>query len=332
MCKKDKILIIGGAGFIGSHMVKMLSQNKKEVIILDNLSSGHEYLITAGTLIKGDMGNIKDYEYIFQNYNINLVIHFASSSLVGESVKEPLKYYYNNVSKTITLLKLMKKYNIKKIIFSSSAAIFGNPEKIPIDEDCPLNPITPYGRSKLMIEEILRDCDKSWGLKYISLRYFNAAGADLDAQIGEDHNPETHLIPTVLQVVLNLRKNIEIYGTDYPTYDGTCIRDYIHVNDICRAHLLGMEYLDCNNKSQIFNIGNGEGFSVKEVIETAQVITNSSIPYIKSDRRYGDAVHLVASSKKIQKELGWSPQIPDLKSIIKSAWTWHKKQYNKNYK
>jgi len=318
------ILVIGGAGYIGSHMVKELISHGREVVILDNLTTGHRESVPDGEFIKGDLGDENLLQRIFKIYPIHTVMHFAAFSLVGESVQFPLKYFENNVSKTITLLKVMLVHGIKRFIFSSSASVYGEPEEIPITENCSVRPTNPYGASKLMVEDILQECDKAHGLKYISLRYFNAAGADETGTIGENHNPESHLIPLVLKAAKGEKKNITVFGTDYPTKDGTCIRDYIHVTDLAQAHLLAMDALENGESSNIYNMGNSHGYSVKEVIETARQVTGLQIPVKEGPRRPGDPAILVAGSEKIKKELGWQPKFQDLETIVKTAWKWHR--------
>jgi len=317
-----KILVTGGAGYIGSHTVRILLKNKYEVIVYDSLINGHkESLPAEAELIVGDLNDKEKLDKLFKENNFDAVIHFAGFIEVGESMKNPAKFYRNNVVNTLNLLEAMVRNNVKKIIFSSTAALFGYPDEIPIKEKTKKEPVNVYGRTKLIIEQMLSDFDLAYDLKFIALRYFNASGADFG--IGEDHNPETHLIPLVLQVALGKRDSIKIFGTDYPTKDGTCIRDYIHVTDLADAHMLALKKLLSIDKSNYYNLGNGDGYSVKEIIEVARKITGHPIPAIKSERRVGDPAVLVADSTKIQKELGWKPKY-DLKAIIKSAWEWHK--------
>ncbi|AIE61467.1 UDP-glucose 4-epimerase GalE [Bacillus methanolicus] len=317
------ILVVGGAGYIGSHLVKELVK-KEQVIVLDNLSTGHRYLVDErAVFVQGDLGNRADLDAIFEKYPIKAVMHFAANSLVGESVIKPLKYYQNNVAGTLTLLETMLKYNVKNFIFSSTAATYGIPNVEMITEDCPTNPINPDGRSKLMVEQILADFAAAYSLNYVVLRYFNAAGAHESAEIGENHNPETHLIPIVLQHLLGQREKISVFGTDYDTPDGTCIRDYIHVTDLSRAHIFALEaLLDGKKKTAIYNLGNGLGYSVKEVIETCERVTGRKAVIEYTDRRPGDPARLVASSQKIYEELGWKAEY-SLEDIIASAWKWH---------
>ncbi len=319
------ILVVGGAGYIGSHLVKELV-NEKEVVVLDNLSTGHRWAVDERAIfIEGDLGNPAHLENIFSTYSIEAVMHFAANSLVGESVVDPMKYYQNNVAATLTLLKTMNRYNVKNFIFSSTAATYGIPSEAIITEETPTNPINPYGRSKLMVEHILEDYARAYGFHYVVLRYFNAAGAYKTAEIGENHNPETHLIPIVLQHLLGERESISVFGSDYDTPDGTCIRDYIHVTDLAKAHMLAVDALLSGQKSTAtYNLGNGLGYSVKEVIETCEKVTEKRANVIMADRREGDPARLVASSEKIFSELGWKAEY-SLEDIIASAWKWHSK-------
>lgn len=319
------ILVVGGAGYIGSHTVKELILKGKKVIVLDNLSTGHREAVDGkAVFIQGDLGNDKIVEQIFETYPVEAVMHFAANSLVSESVQKPLKYYKNNVVSTLTLLEKMIEYDVKKFIFSSTAATYGIPEQIPITEETTTNPINPYGCSKLMIEQILQDFSKAYNLQYTILRYFNAAGADESGEIGEDHNPETHLIPIILQHLLRQREYISIFGTDYPTSDGTCIRDYIHVTDLAHAHILALQALlnSSGNMRKVYNLGNGQGYSVKEIIEKCEEVTGKKASIYYGERRAGDPAVLIASSKKIEVELGWKP-VYELKDIIATAWRWH---------
>jgi UDP-glucose 4-epimerase len=320
------ILIVGGAGYIGSHLVKELVE-KEDVIVLDNLSTGHrEAVDSRAVFVEGDLGNVEDLQMIFSNYPIKAVMHFAASSLVGESVIDPMKYYQNNVASTLTLLKEMIKNNVKKFIFSSTAATYGIPVVEIIDETSPTMPINPYGRSKLMIEQILADYAAAYGMQYVVLRYFNAAGAHESAKIGESHDPETHLIPIVLQQLLGQRDRVSVFGSDYETEDGTCIRDYIHVTDLAWAHIIALEALLTGKKSaEVYNLGNGLGYSVKEVIETCEKVTGVKANVLMADRRAGDPARLVASSQKIFNELGWKAE-RKLEQIIADAWRWHQNQ------
>lgn len=319
------ILVVGGAGYIGSHLVKELVE-KESVIVLDNLATGHrEAVDSRATFINGDLGKVEDLEPIFSKYPIKAVMHFAAYSLVGESVQDPAKYYENNVANTLTLLKVMMKHNVKNFIFSSTAATYGIPEEEIIKESSLTSPINPYGRSKLMVEQMLADFHQAYGLNYVVLRYFNAAGAHASGEIGENHDPETHLIPIILQQLLGQRESISVFGTDYPTEDGTCIRDYIHVTDLAFAHIKALEALLSGQKeAETYNLGNGVGYSVKEVIETCETVTGKKANVILADRRAGDPAQLVASSDKIYKELGWKAE-RGLETIIQSAWNWHSK-------
>ncbi|MBO9130017.1 UDP-glucose 4-epimerase GalE [Bacillus sp. 165] len=318
------ILVIGGAGYIGSHAVKELLDQNHKVVVLDNLSTGHRESVDNRAMFEqGDLGNTADLDRVFSTYNIDAVMHFAANSLVGESVVHPLKYYQNNVVATITLLEAMMKYSVKNFIFSSTAATYGIPEVDIITEDTVTNPINPYGQSKLMMEHILHDFHNAYGLQYVVLRYFNAAGAHMTGEIGEDHTPETHLIPLVLQHLLGLRDSISVFGTDYDTEDGTCIRDYIHVTDLARAHILALEsLLEDKSASATYNLGNGKGFSVKEVIQTCERVTGKQANVVYTDRRSGDPAQLIASSQKIYETLGWKAEY-SLEQIIQSAWSWH---------
>ncbi|ABR30286.1 UDP-galactose-4-epimerase [Thermosipho melanesiensis] len=321
------VLVAGGAGYIGSHVCKKLNEKGYHVIVIDNLSNGHKEFAKYGEFILGDISDKKLLEIVFSNYHIDAVMHFCAYIEVGESVVNPHKYYENNVSSTLVLLHSMLKHNIKKFIFSSTAAIYGLPNKIPIKEDAPKNPINPYGKSKYMVEEILDDFDKAYGLKSIRFRYFNAAGADESGEIGEAHNPETHLIPLILDAAMGRRESIKIFGTDYDTKDGTCIRDFVHVNDLADAHIKGLEYLLSENKTDYFNLGSGEGFSVKEVIEKVKEITNVDFKVEETDRRPGDPAYLIADNKKAKDILSWKINY-SLEDIIKTAWNWHRVRYN----
>lgn len=316
-----KVLVVGGAGYIGSHMVKMLGKNDCQVTSLDDLSSGHRDAVLYGDFVQGDMGDRALLDSLMAR-GFDAVMHFASFIQVGESVKQPAKYYQNNVIKTLTLLDAMLAHGIDKFIFSSTAATFGEPLYSPIDEQHPQQPINPYGRTKLMVEQILKDYESAYGMRSVCLRYFNAAGADPEGQLGERHEPETHLIPLVLQVASGRKSHISLFGRDYDTPDGTCIRDYIHVNDLCSAHWLALQSLMSGQASQAYNLGNGQGFSVQEVIDTAVRVTNRPIRILESPRRTGDPARLVADSKQARLRLGWLPQNSDLNTIINSAWLW----------
>jgi len=319
------ILICGGAGYIGSHTVEELISKGEKVIVVDNLQKGHKGAVNPkAKLYVGDIRDEAFLDQVFKENTIEAVIDFAAESLVGESVIDPLKYYHNNVYGTVTLLKKMHEYNVKKIVFSSTAATYGEPENIPILESDKTLPTNPYGDTKLAVEKMLKWCDNAYGIKYVVLRYFNAAGAHKSGKIGEDHKPESHLIPIILQVALGKRDKIMIFGDDYPTEDGSCIRDYIHVTDLADAHILAVEKLRKDNTSAIYNLGNGKGFSVKEVIEVARKVTGHEIPAEVAPRRAGDPAVLIASSDKIIKELGWNPKYTSLEEIIQSAWDWHR--------
>ncbi|HBT48695.1 MAG: UDP-glucose 4-epimerase [Caldanaerobacter subterraneus] len=322
------ILVCGGAGYIGSHAVYALLKRNEEVVVVDNLATGHSESVLGGKLYIGDLRDEDFLDKVFSENNIEAVMHFAASSLVGESVENPFKYYENNVCGTLSLLKAMKKHGVKKIVFSSTAAVYGEPERIPIEEEDRTEPTNPYGETKLAIEKMLKWADAAYGIKYVALRYFNVAGALETGEIGEDHSPETHLIPIILQVALGKRDKVMIYGDDYPTKDGTPIRDYIHVMDLVDAHILALEKLRKENKSEVYNLGNGEGFTVKEVIEVARKVTGHPIPAEVTGRRPGDPAVLVASSEKAMKDLGWRPKYASLEEIIKSAWMWHKNHPN----
>jgi UDP-glucose 4-epimerase len=314
------ILVVGGAGYIGSHMVKMLDTLDHQVICLDNLSNGHRDAVLRGDFIEAGLANNQQLDNLFSSIKFDAVMHFASFIEVGESVREPAKYYQNNVCNTQNLLNAMVKHGVNYFVFSSTAAIFGEPRYSPIDEAHPENPVNPYGRSKLMVEQMLEDYDAAYGLKSAALRYFNAAGADPDGELGERHNPETHLIPLVLQAASGRRDSISVFGQDYDTTDGSCVRDYIHVNDLCDAHLLALEKLRIDDKSLRYNLGNGQGFSVKQVIETAKNISDEIISVDYADRRAGDPAELVPDSTRAKLELGWEPKYSDLGQIVASAW------------
>ena len=317
-----KVLVTGGAGYIGSHMLGALHDENYEVVCFDNLSTGHRDLARCENFIEGDLADKTLLNKVFKNNNFDAVVHFAASSQVGESIDDPGKYYRNNIANTQNLLDVMIDYDVQKIVFSSTAAIFGNPQYIPIDENHPCNPINPYGRSKLLIEHMLADYDAAHNLKFVSLRYFNAAGADLNGLIGERHIPETHLIPLVLQTASGRRDDIAIFGNNYGTNDGTCVRDFVHVLDLCDAHLLSLDWLKNGGDSKRYNLGNGNGFSVMEVVNVAKKVTDKSISITNSPRREGDPEILIADSKLIRKELDWNPKYQELESIIKHAWQW----------
>jgi UDP-glucose 4-epimerase len=324
------ILVTGGAGYIGSHAVLALKQAGYNPIVLDNLVYGHRELVENVLKVKTIVGDISDrplLDRVFATHKIDAVMHFAAYLFVGESVANPQKYYRNNVIGTLTLLEAMLAADMKKIVFSSTGATYGVSQITPIPEEHPQQPINPYGASKLMVERILKDFDRAYNLNSVCFRYFNAAGANPDGLIGEDHNPEIHLIPLVLLAALGKRDNISILGTDYPTEDGTCVRDYIHVSDLADAHVLGLEYLLNGGDSAIFNLGNGKGFSVREVIETAKQVTGRNIKVLEEERRPGDPPILVGSNEKARKVLGWSPKYSQLSQIIAHAWQWHQKRH-----
>ncbi len=319
------ILVTGGAGYIGSHTVLALAAAGFTPVVFDNLSTGHEQAVPKGvTLVRGDIHDIDFVTETLRRYDIAGVIHFAASSLVGESMENPAKYYENNVEGTLHLLLGLQKAGVSKIVFSSTAAVYGEPEKTPIEEDFPHNPTNVYGRTKLVIEHMLSDFSAAYGLRYVALRYFNAAGAAEGGAIGEDHNPETHLIPLILKAAQGVRDHVAVYGTDYPTKDGTCIRDYIHVTDLAAAHVLAMRYLLDGGESDVFNLGSENGFSVREMIETAKAVTGVDFKVTEEARRAGDPAVLIASSTKCKKILGWHPTHSSTKEIFASAWAWHK--------
>ncbi len=318
------ILVCGGAGYIGSHTVYELIDRGEEVIIVDNFQTGHRgALHPKAKLYDGDIRDKDFLDKVFGENNIDAVIHFAANSLVGDSMESPLKYYDNNLYGTLVLLKAMNRHGVKKIVFSSTAAVYGEPENIPIVETDKTEPTNPYGETKLAMEKMFKWADTAHDIKYISLRYFNVAGAHESGEIGEDHNPETHLIPLILQVPLGKRDFISIFGENYDTTDGTCIRDYIHITDLADAHILAVEKLRKDKISSIYNLGNGEGFSVKEMIEASRSVTGHPIPARISERRPGDPAKLIASSERAKKELGWKPKFTSVEDIIKSAWKWH---------
>ena len=324
-----KVLVLGGAGYIGSHTVKALCEENIDVVVADNLVTGPiEAVDSRAKFYKGDIRDINFLDDLFSKEKIDAVIHFAAYSLVGESVTDPLKYYDNNLCGTKVLLESMVKNNVDKIVFSSTAATYGEPENIPILESDRTEPTNPYGETKLSMEKMFKWTANAHGLRFVSLRYFNACGADESGKIGEAHNPETHLIPIILQVPNGQREFVSIFGNDYPTKDGTCIRDYIHVTDLAQAHILAVKYLMNGGNSDIFNLGNGVGFSVREVIETARKVTGHPIPVKDVERRAGDPAQLIASSEKAKKVLGWKPEHDSLEEIIASAWNWHKNHPN----
>jgi UDP-glucose 4-epimerase len=317
-----KILVVGGAGYIGSHMVKMLLSEGHQVVTFDNLSAGFRDAVLGGEFVQGDLADRVALDNLFSLHQFDAVMHFASFISVGESVKLPDKYYRNNVSNTLNLLDAMLAHNVKRFIFSSTAAIFGEPEYVPIDELHPKCPVNPYGQSKWMVEQVLADYDRAFGLRHVCLRYFNAAGADPAGLLGERHEPETHLIPLVLQAASGRRTHVSVFGRDYDTLDGTCIRDYIHIVDLCSAHLAALNVLAKGGDSACFNLGNGEGFSVQQVIDVAQQVTGVTLEVVDGPRRAGDPARLVADATKARRDLGWTPQHAALASIIGDAWRW----------
>lgn len=318
------ILVLGGAGYIGSHAVDLLIQKGYQVVVVDNLLTGHRQAVhPQAVFYEGDIRNRSLMDEVFTKESIDGVIHFAASSLVGESVEQPLKYFDNNVIGTIVTLEMMEKHGVKNIVFSSTAATYGEPDEVPITESTLTNPKNPYGESKLMMEKIMKWCDEAYGIKYVALRYFNVAGAKLDGTIGEDHAPETHLVPLILQTALGQREAITIFGEDYETKDGTCVRDYVHVVDLCEAHLLALEYLQTGGKSEAINLGSNEGFSVKEMVAQARRVTGKKIPAVMGARRAGDPSILVAQSEKARKILGWQPKYTNIEMILQTAWQWH---------
>lgn len=318
-----RILVCGGAGYIGSHTIIRLKKSGHRVVVFDNLSKGHLTAIGDTPFIKGDITCKADLDKVFAEYNVDAVMHFAANCLVGESMQQPGIYYRNNVTGTLNILEAMRDAGVNLIVFSSTAAVYGNPIELPIVEGHPKAPTNPYGATKLAVEDMLRWFGVANGIKHISLRYFNAAGADNNSSIGEDHNPETHLIPLVLQTALGLLPEVCIFGTEYPNPDGTCIRDYIHVSDLAEAHLLALERLACGGESTVYNLGIEKGFSVREVIRTAEEVTGRTVKFSVGLRRPGDPAILVASAEKTRRDLGWSPRYNDLKSIISTAWDWH---------
>lgn len=322
------VLVTGGAGYIGSHTVAALHERGEEIVILDNLQQGHKEAVIAGKLYVGDLRDAAVLDQIFQENKIDAVIHFAANSLVGESMKVPGKYYHNNVYGTLCLLEKMNEYGVSRIVFSSTAATYGEPDRVPIDEYDRTVPTNAYGETKLAMEKMMNWFDVAHGVKSISLRYFNAAGAHDSGKIGEDHRPETHLVPIVLEAALGKRPHVSVFGTDYATADGTCIRDYIHVSDLADAHVLAVDRLRSGADSAVYNLGNGQGFSVKEVIDTARKVTGKEIPAVYEARRAGDPAVLVASSERARTELGWKPSRDKLEDIIESAWKWHEARPN----
>ncbi len=320
-----KIFITGGAGYIGSHVIAALGEQGHSILVYDNLSTGHRDAVLYGALVVGDLSDRKLVEDALRDFKPDAVMHFAAFIQVWESVKEPVRYYQNNSANTFNLIEAMTKTGIRNFIFSSTAAVYGNPELVPVTEDSPLQPINPYGRSKMFIEAVLRDVARAADFRFVSLRYFNAAGAYFQVRIGERHVPETHLIPLILKTAKGERQSIGINGTDYATADGTCIRDYIHIMDLANAHSRALEYLMDGGASDVFNCGYGHGYSVREVIEASRTVTGKNFKVVETDRREGDPPVLVADSAKIKNSLNWLPRYDDLSTIIKSAWEWEKR-------
>jgi UDP-glucose 4-epimerase len=326
MDKHQHILVCGGAGYIGSHMARWLAVRDFTVSVLDNLSTGHREAVQWGELIEADVLDPSSLERAFHGRRFDAVMHFCARSLVGESVAQPYAYYANNVMGTLNLLEAMRRHDVSRLVFSSTAAVFGQPIADRIDEDHPKQPINPYGASKLMVERILADAARAYGLRSVALRYFNAAGASPDGAIGESHQPETHLIPNVLRAALGTGPALKVFGDDYPTADGTCVRDYVHVDDLAQAHQLALDYLDAHPGAHAFNLGNGQGFSVHEVIAAAEAVSGRKIDHAIEPRRAGDPSVLVASSAKAREQLGWTPVYTTLEPIIDSALRWHQAQ------
>jgi UDP-glucose 4-epimerase len=320
-----KLLVVGGAGYIGSHMVKHLLRAGHEWVVADNFSTGHRRALMDGCVVELDIADPQALDTLFAQHRFDAVFHFASFIQVGESVSEPGKYYQNNFAATLTLLQAMVRAGVKHFIFSSTAAVYGDPVYVPIDEEHPKAPINPYGRSKWMVEQLLEDFDRAYGLKSVCLRYFNAAGADPEGQLGERHEPETHLLPLILQAAGGRRESITVYGRDYDTADGTCVRDYVHVTDLIAAHALALDYLLQGGTSTAFNLGNGQGFSVQQVIDTARRVTGRAIRVSEAPRRAGDPPSLVADPRRAQAVLGWQPQFASLEQIVTHAWHWEQK-------
>jgi len=327
MATSPTVLVTGGAGYIGAHVVLALQQRGYRTVVLDNLSCGHREFVERALkaeLVVGDTRDRDCLDALFRDRTIDAVMHFAANAYVGESVANPAKYYRNNVAGTLTLLEAMQAAGVQQFVFSSTCATYGIPQTIPIPEDHPQQPINPYGRTKLTVECMLQDFEAAYGLQSVTFRYFNAAGAEPNGTIGEAHEPETHLIPLILLAALGQRDAIQIFGTDYPTRDGTCIRDYVHVSDLAQAHVLGLDYLRRGGETAFFNLGNGNGFSVREAIAAAEAVTGRAIPAIETERRPGDPPSLVGSSERARRVLGWSPQYPELETLVAHAWQWHR--------
>ncbi len=323
------ILVTGGAGYIGSHYVLYAQEQGEEVVVLDNLAYGHAQAVPEGVpFIDGEMGNAALLDDVFTKYKVDAVVHFAAYAYVGESVTDPSKYYNNNTCATLAVLDAMRRHDVKDFVFSSTCATYGNPQYMPMDEKHPQSPINPYGESKYFVEHILKAFDKAYGLRFTALRYFNAAGADPKGRIGESHTPETHLLPLILQVATGARAGIDIFGTDYDTPDGTCIRDYIHILDLAQAHSLALKRLRAGGASDFYNLGSEQGYSVREVVSTCERVTGKTIPTVEKPRRAGDPPRLVASAGKARADLGWKPEYQNIEEIIKTAWNW---EQNRRY-
>ncbi len=320
-----KVLVTGGAGYVGAHTVKELERKGYSVLVYDNFSRGHRWAVKGKQLVQGDLADEERLRQCFSSHKVDAVVHFAAFAYVGESMDDPRMYYENNVKNSLNLLRAMLEHEVRFLILSSTCAVYGFPKEVPITEDHPLEPVNTYGMTKLIVERILADYRRAYGLNFVNLRYFNAAGADPEGELGEDHEPETHLIPRTLQTALGQQDHLEIYGTDYPTKDGTCIRDYIHVSDLALAHWLALEWATKNEASGIFNLGTERGYSVNEVIEEARRVTGRKISTKICERRQGDPPVLISSSEKARRELGWEPRFSSLTSILETAWAWHRK-------
>jgi len=321
-----RILVTGGAGYIGSHMVKLLAETGAEVTVLDDLSTGHAEAVRTAKFVRGDIADVPATRDVLQKSGIEAVVHFAASSLVGESMSDPLKYYRRNVGGTVALVEAMRQAKVMRLVFSSTAAVYGDPVRLPIDEAHPTHPVNPYGSSKLAIERMLAECSTAYGLGAVTLRYFNAAGADPSGELGERHDPETHLIPLVLQAASGRRASISVFGNDWPTRDGTCVRDYIHVSDLCVAHLQALEWLEKGGRYEAFNLGNGDGATVLEVIEAARRVTAKPIKIVQAPRRAGDPPSLIADASKARRILGWQPARADIEGIVRDAWNFEQRR------
>ncbi len=321
-----RVLITGGAGYIGAHANLALAARGAPTLVVDNLVYGHREFVQHGEFVLADLADIEQLRLVFRRFPIRCVMHFAAYAYVGESVVNPSKYYENNVCATLNLLRVMQEFEVRTFIFSSTCAVYGEPQRLPLTEDHPRAPVNPYGQSKRMVEDILADYDRAYGLRSVCLRYFNAAGADPEARVGERHDPETHLIPLTLKAIRTPEKPICVFGTDYDTPDGSCIRDYIHVSDLAEAHLLAMDYLETGGASQAFNLGNEQGFSVRELIAAAEAVTGERVPCVMGERRHGDPPRLVGNAAKIRAELGWSPKHADIHEILETAWRWEQRE------